>query len=247
MSYDKLVAGARELGLELSREQAGLLLKYRGLLAEGGRRANLTAIRGEDIIPLHFLDSLSGASFLPQKPGVKILDVGSGAGFPGLPLKIYRPDLRLHILDASEKRLFFVEGLIQKLGLREVSLFHGRAEEYGQKEGFREAYPWVTARGLAPMAVLLELCLPFCCPGGLFCAYKGPKISREMKESELALTLLGGRLLRECSLVLPQSGAGRRLLIFEKADKTPQQYPRRPGLPAKRPLGSRGDEKGASQ
>lgn len=236
MSREAILAGAQELGLFLTSLQADLFLRYRDLLEEEGRRVNLTSIKGPDIIPLHFLDSLTGADLLPAGAGAKILDVGSGAGFPGIPLKIYRPDLTLHILDASAKRLAFIRDLLKHLHLSKVELLHGRAEDYGQKDGFRDSYDWVSARALAPMPVLLELCLPFCTMAGLFCAYKGPDVSRELAESQKALSLLKGRLVLCRKLRLPQSEAERALVLFAKESETPKRYPRKAGIPAKRPI-----------
>lgn len=236
MSREALLAGAQELGLSLTPLQTDLFLRYRDLLEEEGRRVNLTSIKGPDIIPLHFLDSLTGAGLLPAGAGVKILDVGSGAGFPGIPLKIYRPDVTLHILDSSAKRLTFTRELVEQLHLPNVELLHGRAEDYGQRDGFRDSYDWVTARALAPMPVLLELCLPFCTMAGLFCAYKGPDVSRELAESHQALSILKGRLVLCRQLRLPQSEAERSLVLFAKEGETPGRYPRKAGIPAKRPL-----------
>jgi 16S rRNA (guanine527-N7)-methyltransferase len=237
MSRQAMLAGARELGLSLNPLQADLFMSYQNLLEEEGRRVNLTAIKGPDIIPLHFLDSLTGAALLPGEAGVKMLDVGSGAGFPGIPLKIYRPDVSLHILDSSAKRLAFIQELVQHLHLSGVELLHGRAEDYGQREGFRGSYDWVTARALAPMPVLLELCLPFCTEAGYFCAYKGPDVSRELAASQRALSILKGRLILCRELKLPQSEAERSLVLFAKEGETPGRYPRKAGIPAKRPLG----------
>jgi 16S rRNA (guanine527-N7)-methyltransferase len=225
------------LGLSLTPFQVDLFMHYRDLLEEEGKRVNLTAIKGPDIIPLHFLDSLAGVPLLPTRQGVKMLDVGSGAGFPGIPIKICRPDISLHILDSSSKRLSFIGELVQQLQLGQVELLHGRAEDYGQKTGFRESYEWVTARALASMPVLLELCLPFCTKEGTFCAYKGPDVTRELVQSQEALAILKGRFLSCRRLVLPQSGAERSLVLFAKEGETPGRYPRKAGIPAKRPLG----------
>lgn len=232
-----LVEGARQLGILLNAGQVDQFLRYLEALEEGGHRVNLTSIKGESIINLHFLDSLTGALFLPAEGGTVILDVGSGAGFPGVPLKIYRPDLVLHILDSSQKRLAFLEGLLKELKIQGVELYHGRAEEYGHRPGFRESYSWVTARALAPLAVLLELCLPFCRRGGLFCAYKGPEAPKEAALASHALQVLEGRLVKQHALTLPGDGSRRNLLLIEKTGDTPARFPRRPGIPGKRPLG----------
>lgn len=236
MSRQDLLKGAEQLGLPLTPRQGDTFMKYLALLEEEGQRVNLTAIKGPDIIPLHFLDSLTGALLLPATAGIHMMDVGSGAGFPGIPLKIYRPDITLHILDSSAKRLFFISKLLQYLEIPAVKLIHGRAEDYGQRDGFRQTYDWVTARALAPMPVLLELCLPFCRRDGYFCAYKGPEGARELAESRHALAILGGRLHRIQSLNLPLSGAERSLVLVEKEGDTPGHYPRKAGIPAKRPL-----------
>ncbi|HHX77545.1 MAG TPA: 16S rRNA (guanine(527)-N(7))-methyltransferase RsmG [Firmicutes bacterium] len=232
----KLREGVKMLGLSLTPGQEEQFLEYYACLEQAGRKTNLTSIKGEDVIELHFLDSLTGALYLPFQKQDLLLDVGSGAGFPGLALKIYRPDLRLHIIDSAQKKLRFLTEVITRLSLEDVVLFHGRAEEYGQKEDFRGKYPWVAARALAPLPSLLELCLPFVATGGIFCAYKGPEGLKELNDSFKALSFLGGVYLENHRLTLPYTGANRCLLFFQKEKESKPQYPRRAGLPARKPI-----------
>lgn len=229
--------GIKELGISLIEEQLEQFEKYYIYLEEEGLKFNLTRITGVDVVPLHFLDSLIGAKYLSFKKGDTLLDVGSGAGFPGVPLKIVHPEIKLHLMDSSLKRLNFLEKLALKLNLENVEFFHGRAEDYGQNEKFRQHYPWVVSRALASLPVLLELCLPFCCIGGFFCAYKGPEGIKEAEESAYALKTLGGHKPVIYNFTLPIKKAERNLLLFKKnAQEITKNYPRKAGIPAKRPL-----------
>ncbi len=237
VNRERLLAGAALLDVSLSVEQVEMFENYYFFLEEEGRKVNLTRIRGDEVVPGHFLDSLTGLKVLSLQTTDVLLDVGSGAGFPGMPLKIVCPEIEVHFLDASLKRLDFIERLANNLGMQKIRFYHGRAEDYGHKEGFRSAYSRVVSRALAPLPVLLELCLPFCSQGGFFCAYKGPEGEKELSESRLALDLLGGEIKKVYKCTLPLKEEKRCLLLFEKqAGSMPKRYPRRAGLPAKRPL-----------
>ncbi len=239
MNKERLLAGAALLDVSLSVEQVEMFEKYYFFLEDEGRKVNLTRIRGEEVIPGHFLDSLTGLKVFSLRAADILLDVGSGAGFPGIPLKIVHPEVEIHFLDASLKRLDFLERLANSLGLQKIRFYHGRAEDYGHKEGFRSAYNWVVSRALASLPVLLEFCLPFCSPGGFFCAYKGPEGEKELNESSLALDLLGGEIKKIYKCTLPFREEKRCLLLVEKQPGSmPRRYPRRAGVPAKRPIGS---------
>lgn len=237
MNKKRLLEGARLLNILLSLEQLEMFEKYYYFLEEEGCKVNLTRIRGDEVVPGHFLDSLTGLKVLSLQATDVLLDVGSGAGFPGMPLKIVCPEVEVHFLDASLKRLSFIERLANSLGMQKIKFYHGRAENYGHKEGFRSVYNWVVSRALAPLPVLLELCLPFCSQGGFFCAYKGPKAEKELKESRLALDLLGGEIKKVYKCILPFKEEKRYLLLVEKQSRSmPKRYPRRAGIPAKKPL-----------
>ncbi len=236
-----LVNGAQALGFPLSPAQAQTFQRYADELITWNQRLNLTAITGpEDIRVKHFLDSLTCLQALrppiaPPTAPRRVLDVGSGAGFPGLPLKIYDPSIHLTLLESAAKKARFLEGLVEHLGLTGVEVIADRAETLGQDPRYRETYDLVLARAVAELAVLSELCLPFCRIGGLFVAQKKAGIATEMKNAEGAIATLGGLLRQAIPVTLP-TVAPRQLIVIEKVQATPSRYPRRPGLPAKRPL-----------
>jgi len=247
--------GARALGLCLSAEHVQAFQIYYRELNAWNRRFNLTAVtRCEDVQLKHFLDSLTCLVALPI-PGVEhgaglpdivplsgkdlpllCVDVGSGAGFPGLPVKIMRPALQMTLLESSRKKISFLEHLVQCLGLSGVELLWARAEEVGQDAHHRERYDVVLARAVADLAVLVEYCLPLCRKGGYLIAQKGAGIDAELARSVSAIHLLGGRLAEVKFLHLPGLTEPRAMVLVEKVEQTPAKYPRRPGMPAKRPL-----------
>jgi len=211
---------------------------YEELIA-WNERANLTAITDYQEVQIkHFLDSLSCLLVLAELPiwRWRRLDIGAGAGFPGLPLKIARPQMELTLLEAKKKRVQFLQHLVEILGLPGVAIIRGRAEELGRQPGHREGYDLVLARAVATLPVLLEYALPLCRIGGIFLAQKGPDIKEELESAQVALRVLGGRLLEARGLELPRSMGRRNLLVVGKVARTPEKYPRRPGVPAKRPL-----------
>lgn len=233
------MAGAVRLGIALQRGQVERFERYGRELLAWNQRLNLTAITAwDEIITKHFLDSLTVALALPKPvgPGTGILDVGAGAGFPGIPLKIAFPEIRLALLESAKKKAAFLEQVTQALGLKGVTVIAERAEEAARMPEHREAYQVVVARALAPFPVLVELTLPFSTVGGMVVAQKKGDIALEIAQAGPALQRLGGRL-RECRPVaLPGLEDGRVLVIVDKVAATPQAYPRRPGMPAKRPL-----------
>ncbi len=224
------------MGLDLEGQVEAFGRLY-ALLWEANRLQNLTALEGErEVVLYHFLDALTLLTLPRWPPGVRVLDLGTGAGFPGLPLKIVRPDLELTLLDATRKKVAFLEQAVAALGLRGVHPLWGRAEEVAHRPGHREAYGRVVARAVAPLCVLAELGLPFLVPGGLLIAQKGPKVEEELPPLPKALDRLGGRLREVVAVDLPFGGGSRYLVLLEKVASTPGAYPRRPGLPQRRPL-----------
>ncbi len=224
-------------GFSLGEGQLDQFVSYLAMLFAWNRRMNLTAIEDpEEAVYKHFVDSAAILRAVPEIGGKTLLDVGTGAGFPGVPLKILEPSLRLTLLDSLQKRIGFLQALCAALGLRGVEILHGRAEDFGRRERYRERYDIVTARAVARLPVLLELCLPFVKRGGLFIAMKGPDVSRELEESRTALQLLGGRV-REIQTFSLRSGLyTRSLALIEKVSATPEPYPRQAGRPQKNPL-----------
>jgi 16S rRNA (guanine527-N7)-methyltransferase len=246
--------GARTLGLSLSPQQLTRFETYYRELTAWNARFNLTAITGyQEVQRRHFLDSLCCLLAFPQAGagdaipdtvpvqrgglGLRCLDVGSGAGFPGLPLKILLPDLRLTLLESVGKKVTFLQHMARTLQLAEVEIVQGRAEEAGHLAAHRECYDVVLARAVAQLSVLAEYCLPFCRPGGRLIAPKGEGAAQEAQDALGAISLLGGRLVAVKRLALPDLGENdHHLVVVDKVSRTPERYPRRAGIPAKRPL-----------
>lgn len=226
---------AGERGIVLPDGAAEKFLAYGRVLAEYNRQLNLTRITGEqDTTVKHFLDSLELARFLAAEDN--LLDVGSGAGFPGIPLKIALPALKVTLLESQKKKCRFLEEAIRILELENIEVVNGRAEDLARHPGFREKFAVVTARALAPLPVLLELCIPFVRPGGLFAAYKGPDYESELARASFALKELAA-VKKSIHLYELPGGAGERaLLFFRRTGPLPDRYPRKAGIPAKRPL-----------
>ena len=228
-------------GLTLTERQTEQFLKYARLLTEWNRVMNLTAITDqEEVVRKHFVDScipLAFSAYSASFEGGKLLDVGTGAGFPGIPLKILRPDLAVTLMDSLDKRIRFLGAVTEELGLSDMTLVHGRAEELGRKPDFREQFTTVVSRAVASLPVLLEYALPFTAPGGLFLAYKGADADEEIRKARKAAVLLGGSAAESKSFVLPGSDYGRSLIAYRKTRTTPNRYPRGGGAIRKKPLG----------
>lgn len=237
MALEEIVqAGAAQLGLPLPASALPQLRTYFELLTAGNERLNLTAITAEpDVAVKHFVDSLTCLLAAPFPDSALVVDVGTGAGLPGIVLKIARPDLRLVLIDALRKRCDFLEQTAASLGLADVTVVHARAEEAGQGP-WREQADVAVARAVAPLAVLAEYCLPLVRPGGVFVAMKGPGGHAELAEATGALAKLGGGRADVKTLTLPGDAGERTLIAVPKDKPTPPAYPRRPGQAAKRPL-----------
>lgn len=220
-------------GAELTDEQEKKFARYAELLLEYNEKFNLTAItKIEEIYEKHFLDSALGQAIFSQN--ATIIDVGSGAGFPAIPLKIVRPDLKITMLDSLQKRVGFLDVAIKELGLSDISALHARAEDYA-KTSARESFDYATARAVAPYNVLAEYCLPFVKIGGKLVAYKGQNAEIERQEAKNAVKILGGKEAISQAYTLP-SGDGRTFLIAEKIAPTPKKYPRGQNKPRLAPL-----------
>lgn len=221
----------------LSSDQVEVFLQYADILEEWNRKMNLTAITDfEEVVEKHFLDSVYPFALQDFSSAETLLDVGSGAGFPGIPLKILHPGLEITLLDSLNKRITFLNEVIQRLNLDKITAIHGRAEELAQKSEFREKYDLVAARAVAPLNILAEYCLPFVRGKGRFLAYKGENITEELNQAENALKLLGSAPPEALIYRLPGSEAGRSLVICPKMTSTAAKYPRRAGNIAKKPL-----------
>jgi 16S rRNA (guanine527-N7)-methyltransferase len=229
------------LGFSLSGEQLRAFRTYEDLLLEWNRRINLTAITGrEDVRAKHFLDSLSCCKVLTPQPGNRIIDIGTGAGFPGVPLKILCPDIRLTLVDSVGKKTDFCRRLVDCLGLVNVTVIHARAEEIGRDSAHRGAYQWALARAVADLSILVEYLLPLVTVGGFILAQKGAGGPAEVRSASKALNMLGGTVAHVEPVDLPGITETRHLIVIRKSTATPEQYPRRIGVPSKRPLGGEG-------
>lgn len=241
---DRLIAGARTLGLRLTEKQVAAFQLYYEELVAWNQRFNLTAITDYEQVQIrHFLDSLSVLLAEPVRStlgraGARAIDVGTGAGFPGIPLKLVYPRLQLTLLEATGKKVGFLQHMIERLGLQQVTALHGRAEELGHDLAHRESYDLALARAVAEMATVVEYTLPFCKVGGWVIAQKGEAGGAEAWTANRAIQLLGGELRRVLPVELPGLPEDRSLVVLEKVAPTPPTYPRRAGIPAKRPLGT---------
>ena len=226
---------AQEIGYTLQEEQLEQFFTYKELLIEWNKKMNLTAIeQEEDIITKHFIDSLSIASYIPDT--TKIIDIGTGAGFPGIPLKILKKDLSITLLDSLNKRITFLEEVIRNLSLENIQAVHARAEELAHKEEYREQYDIAVSRAVAPMHTLLEYMLPYVKIGGKCICMKGPNLQEESKDLQNCLETLGGKIEKIEELVLPETEIKRNIMLIKKENKTPEKYPRNPEMPRKTPL-----------
>ncbi len=231
-----LLEGAEALGIVLEREMLKLFGDYYRILMEGSRKHNLTSIRGErEVAVKHFLDSLTCAK-VADIDGREVVDLGTGAGLPGIPLKIYQPGAKLLLVDSVKKKVDFVRSLIEKLGLEGIRARRDRAEAMGSSGDYRERSDVVVSRAVAPLNVLAELCLPLIRVGGCFLAMKGPAVEEEIAAGHNALILMGGELERVESIKLPVVAEERKIVLVRKRAPTPPGYPRRDGMPAKRPI-----------
>jgi 16S rRNA (guanine527-N7)-methyltransferase len=232
-----LKEGIKELGLSLDDGQIDQFKLYYALLTEWNSFMNLTAITAyEEVCTKHFLDSLSLCKAIDCTQEYTVIDVGTGAGFPGIPLKIAFPDLKVTLLDSLGKRVKFLEEVIQRLGLKDIQAIHGRAEDYAKPDLLREQFDICVSRAVANLATLSEYCLPYVKEGGYFISYKSEKITEEECAAQRAIKILGGKVVSQIEFMLPHSDIYRNLFMIQKISPTPKKYPRRAGLPSKEPL-----------
>lgn len=227
----------KQLGLVLSDNQIKQFLIYYEMLVEWNHGINLTAITDfQDVLSKHFLDSVSLIKAIELDRNIKLIDMGTGAGFPGIPLKIVFPKLKITLLDSLNKRILFLNKVISILDLKEIETVHGRAEDFAKPGKLREQYDICVSRAVANMTTLSEYCLPFVKKGGFFISYKSEKIVEEMTVAEKGIKLLGGKIENQIEFHLPGSDMYRNFVLVKKTKETPKLYPRKAGIPSKEPL-----------
>ena len=226
-----------ELNITLTEKQIEQFIKYYDMLIEKNEVMNLTAITEyEEVLKKHFIDSLSLVKVYDINQAVKILDMGTGAGFPGIPLKIAFPSLDIVLLDSLNKRVHFLNDVIRELGLKNITAIHGRAEDFGKDKNYREQFDLCVSRAVAKLSVLTEYCIPYVKIQGYFIAFKAGNIQIELEESKKAIDILGGCIDKIDNFRLPDSDMERTLIKIKKLKATPKSYPRSAGKPSKEPI-----------
>jgi len=226
-----------ELGINLSDRQIEQFITYYEVLVEWNKIMNLTAITDfDDVMKKHFIDSISIIKAYDINRNISLIDVGTGAGFPGLALKIAYPDLEVTLLDSLNKRINFINFVIDRLGLNGVVTIHGRAEDFAKPDKLRGQFDLCVSRAVANLSTLSEYCIPFVKIGGKFIPYKSEKIGEEMTEASNAISLLGGKISGQFEFNLPNSDIYRNFIIIDKIKDTPKKYPRKAGMPTKEPI-----------
>lgn len=222
----KLIEDASKIGINLNMFRVKQFEKYQDLLLEWNEKINLTTITEEnDIITKHFIDSLTCLKYINSQD--KIIDIGTGAGFPGIPIKIVLPETKITLLDSLNKRIVYLNDVIEKTELTNIEAIHGRAEEFGMKPEYREKYDVVTARAVANLKVLAEYCVPFVKPGGTFICMKGSEYKDEVNEAKAHIGDLGGEIEKIEEIILPESDIKHTIIIIKKIKYTPKAFPRR--------------------
>jgi len=235
-----LIDGCQKMGININNEQIRKFSRYLELLVQWNQKINLTSLKTpQEIIIKHFLDSISCVKVINKyinTEGISVIDVGTGAGFPGIPIKIICPSIRLFLLEARNKKTIFLEKVTEEINFQKVKILNGRAETFGKSVDYREKYDIVVSRAVAHLNVLTEYCLPLVRVGGLFVAQKGRSYKKETEKSLKTIQVLGGELIGVENVRIPFIDQERHLLLIKKIKGTPSKYPRKEGFPQKRPL-----------
>jgi len=223
-NIDILRQGIEDFGIEASDKMLADFQKYKEIEDE------------KEVFIKHFLDSISAVSKGYIKNGMSLIDVGTGAGFPGMPLRISLPDLKVTLLDSLNKRINFLQEVANQIDIDDIEFIHGRAEDFGKDKNYRECFDIATARAVAGLPALMEFCVPFVKVGGYFVCLKGPNANLELEESKAAMDVLGVEFIEKINIELPESDLNHNILVFKKVKNTPDKYPRKAGKPAKSPI-----------
>ena len=233
----QFLSDLEKLNISLSDQQIQQFMKYYELLVEWNSFMNLTAITEfDEVCKKHFVDSVSLIKAMDLSKELSVIDIGTGAGFPGIPLKIVFPNLKITLLDSLNKRIKFLDTVIEELALANINTLHGRAEDFAKPGKLRETYDLCVSRAVANLSTLSEYCLPYVKVGGFFISYKSEKIDEESEAAKKAISILGGKVKNQVAFTLPDSDIYRNLYMIEKVKETNKKYPRKAGLPSKEPL-----------
>jgi 16S rRNA (guanine527-N7)-methyltransferase len=235
--FDIINTACLNEGLEFDKDKYEKLMKYKELIKEWNEKINLTAItKDEEIVKKHFIDSIKAFRFNKLKEAKRVIDIGTGAGLPGIPIKIIKPEVEVVLLDSLNKRVNFLNNVITSLQLEGIYAIHGRAEDFAVEQKYREGFDIVVSRAVANMAVLSELCIPYVSLGGYFLALKGPAVEEEIKEGNKAIETLGGKLQEVINVEVEGTDLNHNIVIVKKIKGTSKTYPRKAGTASKNPI-----------
>lgn len=236
-STESFVKGLEQLNIELSENQIQQFLKYYEMLVEWNKVMNLTAITEyEEVVAKHFLDSLASVKVCDFSKIKTVIDIGTGAGFPGIPLKIAFPQLNIVLLDSLNKRINFLNEVIRELGLQDIRCIHGRAEDFAKQKEYRENFDLCVSRAVANMSTLSEYCMPYVKVNGYFVPYKSGKIDEELEQAKKAVAVLGGKIEHVEKFQLLDTDMERSFVVVKKQKAIPKKYPRKAGMPSREPI-----------
>lgn len=235
--FDLMKEYCDEVNFEFNDEKYNKFIRYKDLICEWNKKINITAITDEyEIIKKHFIDCIGIFNFVPLREAKNIIDIGTGGGFPGIPMKIIKDDFNITLLDSLNKRVNFLNEVVNNLGFKNIIAIHGRAEDYAKKDEYRESFDIAVSRAVANLTVLSELCIPYVKVGGYFIAMKGPSVLDEVKEARSAISILGGKLEDIININIKGINLNHNLVIIRKSSHTNKLYPRKAGIVSKKPL-----------